>query len=178
MDTAVKFNEYKFLGKEFLTYLLYQSNSFSFPEKLRKADIDIKIDSVEIGDSVTIEGGVNGSKETVSIKGVDTGFEEALVAINKGGLIQQLKLKIVFDGVTAEFLLKSDELSVNSLKLDAGDADTENMEGAVIEKAYLTERVAKCVETCFKVFMKDRVSENWANETLPEMKSWVATQAG
>ena len=50
----------------------------------------------------------------------------------------------------------------------------EDLEGAVLEKAYLCEKAVQLTDNLFKKFITLRVSEHWDKEVVPRMRKWIS----
>jgi hypothetical protein len=51
----------------------------------------------------------------------------------------------------------------------------EDLEGVVIEKVYLLEKVIGLVNNLFSQFIKLRVSDTWRNQTVSMIRNWSKT---
>ena len=49
----------------------------------------------------------------------------------------------------------------------------EDLEGAVIEKTYLIEKVVGLVNNLFSHFIKLRISNEWRNQTVFRIRNWA-----
>jgi hypothetical protein len=48
-----------------------------------------------------------------------------------------------------------------------------DIEGMVLEKAYLYEKAIDLVNRLFNIFLKLRSSVEWNQKTVPEIKKWM-----
>lgn len=172
-DIAVAYNRYKFLGNEFLTWLWFmiETDLSSF----RQHDPDLV--SLTVGNRLVLENRRNNAKETVTIKGDNASMEEGLLAITKGAAVTEIHLSYKTGAQTWEFSLKGESLNISNLKLpETGPVETpEDLEGVVIEKAYLLEKVIGLVNNLFSQFIKLRVSDTWRNQTVSRIRNWSAS---
>ena len=53
----------------------------------------------------------------------------------------------------------------------------EDIEGLVIEKAYLLEIVISLLDNLFGRFIRLRVSKRWQEDVVPAMKKWIVAGA-
>jgi hypothetical protein len=51
----------------------------------------------------------------------------------------------------------------------------EDLEGIVIEKAYLVKKVIGLINTLFSHFVKLRLSSNWRNQTVSQIRKWASS---
>ena len=49
----------------------------------------------------------------------------------------------------------------------------EDMEGALLEKIFLYEKVFTLLDSLYNAFIHQRVSEKWDKETVPAIRKWI-----
>ncbi|MCF8023944.1 MAG: hypothetical protein K9K82_00455 [Desulfobacteraceae bacterium] len=176
LDISVAYNRYKFLGHEFLTWLWYMIDTN--PGELKKADSEIE--SLTIGNRIVLENHRHNRDETITIRGDGAGLEEGVIALTKGAKVTEMHLIFRSADLEWRFSIKGESLSLSSLKtpqtakLESG----EDVEGAVLEKIYLTERVANLVHNLYAQFINERVSSDWEKKTIYRIGSWVRGESG
>ncbi|MBU0768197.1 MAG: hypothetical protein KJ687_03770 [Proteobacteria bacterium] len=170
LDIAVAYSRYKFLGNEFLTWLWFmiETDQSSF----RQHDPDLV--ALTVGNRLVLENTRNNAKETVTIKGDNAGMEEGLVALTKGAVVTEIHLSYKTGAQTWEFSLKGESLNISNLKLpETGPVETpDDLEGVVLEKVYLIEKVIVLVNNLFYHFIHLRVSNTWQNQTMSQIRKW------
>lgn len=173
LDIAVAYNRYKFLGNEFLTWLWFMIETDQ--NRLRRYDPDLV--SLSIGSRLVLENTRNNAKETITIKGEDANLEEGLLSLKKGAVVTEIHLSYKSGAQHWQFSLKGESLNISNLKLpETGPVETpEDLEGAVIEKAYLMEKVIGLVNNLFSHFVKLRVSDEWRNQTVSLIRKWASS---
>lgn len=176
IDVATAYNKFSFLGNDFLLWLWYLSSKI--PHMIKDVAGAGRPVEVTFGNSIKVE--VKGSMfpEKLTIQGMDAGFEEAFIALDKGGSIVEanLVLGIENEGCEFRFTLKGEDLSVRSLKsscpVDRGAQ--EDQEGAFIEKQYINSLLFTCLDRLYADFIKRRLSENWSGTYLTGIRKWVS----
>jgi hypothetical protein len=173
LDIAVAYNRYKFLGNEFLTWLWFMIETDQ--NRLRRYDPDLV--SLNIGSRLVLENTRNNAKETITIKGEDANLEEGLLSLKKGAVVTEIHLSYKSSAQHWQFSLKGESLNISNLKMpETGSVETpEDLEGAVIEKAYLMEKVIGLVNNLFSHFVKLRVSDEWRNQTVSLIRKWASS---
>lgn len=173
LDIAVAYNRYKFLGNQFLTWLWFLIETDQ--GRLRKYDTDLV--SLTVGNRLVLENTRNNAKETVTIKGDNASLEEGLVALTKGAVVTEIHLAYKTGAQTWEFSLKGESLNISNLKLpEIGPVETqEDLEGVVLEKVYLIEKVIGLVNNLFTRFIHLRVSNTWQNQTMSLIRKWATS---
>jgi hypothetical protein len=174
LDIAVAYNRYRFLGNEFLTWLWFAIENDS--DSLRRCDPDWV--HLHVGNRMVLENKRANSKENITIKADDAGLEEALLALNKGALITDLHLVYKSGAVEWQFAVKGEGLSFSALKLpQTGLLETgEDLEGILLEKIYLYDKVTDFMDKIYTVFIGLRLSDAWHGQFLPEFKKWLGIQ--
>ena len=173
LDIAVAYNRYKFLGNEFLTWLWFmiETDQSSF----RQHDPDLV--SLTVGNRLVLENTHNNAKETVTIKGDNASLEEGLVALTKGAAVTEIHLSYKTGAQAWKFSLKGESLNISNLKLpETGPVETpDDLEGIVLEKVYLIEKVIGLVNNLFSHFIHLRLSDTWQNQTMPLIRKWATS---
>jgi hypothetical protein len=172
LDIAVAYNRYKFIGNEFLTWLWFVIDT---DQQFLKT-IDDTIDALYVGNRIVIENNINDSREIITIKGDDADLEEGLLSLRKGAVVIELNLVYKTDNQKWKFTLKGESLSFSGLKVpETGPVETaEDIEGIVLEKAYLYEKVINLIDCLFNVFLELRLTVDWDYKTVPKIKKWLA----
>jgi hypothetical protein len=171
LDVAIAYNRYRFLGNEFLTWLWYTLENRS----AQLAKIDADLSALEIGNRMVLENRRSEGVETITIKGDDAGLEEGLLALRKGALVTEMNLIYRSGDNTWQFNIKGESLNLSSFKTPetAGTQTKEDIEGAVLEKIFLYEKVILFIEGAFRHFVRLRISENWDKNNITHIKQWI-----
>ena len=170
LDIAIAYNRYKFLGNDFLTWLWFIIETG--PKQLRQ--LDANLESITVGNRMVLENTRNNAKETITIKGDNAGMEEGRLAIKKGAVVAEIHLSYKTGAQHFEFNLKGESLNISSLKLpETGPVETpEDLEGVVLEKIYLIEKVIALVNRLFGHFVHLRLSNTWENQIAAQIHKW------
>jgi hypothetical protein len=171
LDVAVAYNRYKFIGEEFLTWFWFiiDTNQDIFKT------IDDGFTSLEIGNRIVLENQKKEKKERITIKGDGASLEEGILALKKGALVTELSLIFKSNSQEWRFTVIGESLSLSSLttpKIGSPESP-EELEGFVIEKAFLYDKIIKFLEKTYKNFIKLRISNSWTKEELPLMCKWI-----
>ncbi|MFC1816658.1 hypothetical protein ACFL0M_12160 [Thermodesulfobacteriota bacterium] len=173
LDVAVSYNRYKFIGFEFLTWLWFMMENH--PEILKEADGDFV--SLDIGNRLVLEKTRNKANETITIKGDQAGLEEGVLALKKGAVVTELNLIYKAGSHEWRFSVKGESLNISGLKTpQTGPVEKkEDIEGAVLEKVFLYEKVFDLANSLYKTFIRLRVSNRWEGQVVPRMRGWIAS---
>jgi hypothetical protein len=136
---------------------------------------DATITSLYVGNRIVIENSNNDTKERITIKGDDAGMEEGLLSLRKGAVVIEMNLSYKSENQGWTFTLKGESLSLSSIKIpETGSVESKaDIEGMVLEKAYLYEKSIDLVNQLFILFLKLRTSPEWNLKTVPAMKQWI-----
>lgn len=171
-DVYTSFEQHKFLGCEFLTWLWFLIAN----DQDQLKDSDREPISLDIGSRIVLENFRNEQTETVTIKGDDAGLEEGILALRKGAVVSEISLVYSAAGSREwRFTLKGESFNIMNLKSPAtaaaeSEADTE---GILLEKIWLYEKIVNWADTVFSRFIKLRISTDWNQTTVPHMKKWI-----
>jgi len=173
LDVAVAYNRFKFIGDEFLTWLWFSMEKDS--TSLEKLSPDLL--SIEIGNRIVLENRYQQSVERITIKGEDANFDEGKLALRKGAVVTEMNLCLKSGGQEWRFTIKGESLNISGFKTPfSGPIETaEDVEGAVVEKAYLYDQAIQIVDNLFKSFIKTRVSNDWQDKAVPKIRGWINT---
>ena len=170
LDVAVAYTRYQFLGEEFLTWLWFiiEKNQ----DLIKNFDKDFV--ALKIGNRIVFENRKKESAERVTIKGEGASLEEGVVAIKKGALVSELNMLYKSAELTWQFTLKGESLNISGLSLPSTDSpeSDEDLEGYVLEKIFLYEKVLHVLENLFTHFTQRRVSDSWRDEVALITK-WI-----
>ncbi len=171
LDVSVAYNRFKFLGKEFLTWVWYIMEQDR--ELLQKVMKDPT--SLDIGNRIVLENRINDAVETITIKGDDADLKEGLLALRKGAKVTEINLALTTGGNEWRFSLKGESLAFTGVKTpETGQVETgDDVEGAVLEKVYLYEQIVQFTDSLFKTFLALRISNEWSGTVVPRIKKWI-----
>ena len=171
LDVAVAYNRYQFLGEEFLTWLWYVIEK---DQNLIK-NFDNDFVALEIGNRIVFENRRKESGERITIKGDGASLEEGILTLKKGALVTELNVVYKSAELSWQFTLKGESLNISSLNIpNTGLPESdENLEGFVLEKIFLYDKILNLLENIFTQFVKIRLSNRWQNKMVPEIRNWI-----
>ncbi|MDY6792194.1 MAG: hypothetical protein SWH54_13110 [Thermodesulfobacteriota bacterium] len=174
LDIAFAYSRYKFLGNEFLTWLWFIVEND--PQKLKKIEKDLVF--LNIGNRIVLENKINDAVETITILGDDAGLEEGILSLGKGAVVTEMNLLFKSGDHQWRFTIKGESMNISNLKLPetAMVESGEDIEGRVLEKTYLYEKVTRLIDKLFNEFIKLRVSPKWGESVVPEIRKWIYSE--
>ncbi|MCA1793554.1 MAG: hypothetical protein LC660_06705 [Desulfobacteraceae bacterium] len=174
LDIATAYNKYGFLGNDFLTWLWFMIET---DQDITRAIGSKDPVTLEIGNSLVLENTLGDkSKEKITIKGDRAGLEEGTTALKKGAKVTEMNL-ICKLGEEEEykFTIKGESFNITGLKTPTAgrDGSDDEIEGMVLEKALLLFRVTRVIDTLFFTYLDQRISDDWKNKGLTQMRTWI-----
>ena len=165
LDVAVAYNRYRFLGDEFLTWIWFQMETDDQQQLFRSFDPDLV--ALEIGNRIVLENRRNDAIERITIKGEEANLVEGHLALQKGALVTEISLNFRSADHLWQFSLKGESLNLSNLKTPkiALPESSEDLEGFVLEKAYLYDKILQFIEKTYNYFIKTRVSNQWQSNS-------------
>lgn len=155
------------LGREFLTWLLWKSESASPVIQFNGEPV-----CVLYGGQFTLKA-VSGDVLEMTAKGAEAAYSQVIrFAMENGMLIHSARLKLSL-GSEKEFLftLDAQRMDIRSAKLP--DLLTDDEDDRVQERIFLTERLGEVVQAIFVEFLGVRRSAAWRKEALPQILRWL-----
>ncbi len=174
LDAAVALKRYPFLGREFLTWLwfLTETDADAVAEAAGESVV------VVVGNRITLEKHRGDDVERVAIRGEAAQMEEGLVALRKGALVSEVNLSVEIADQAYSVNVRGADLAVGSLKTPSTGPVriVDEMEGAILEKAGLLEKALQVLDSLFYAFIRLRISDAWAEE-MKKVRRWVSQAA-
>ncbi len=167
MDILDLLNNKEFLGREFLTWLWFRSETqegmFTLDDsKQAVLWFDYKVVLQSDGNAI------------VSCQGENSELTEARHALRDGKKVTQAKIKLIIGDNDWSFTLDSTWLNLRGVKTPRVMLDTkEDPEGLFYEKVFLLDTAVSTVEQLFVQFIKIRISDKWDSKEAPAIRKWI-----
>jgi hypothetical protein len=173
IDVSVSYNRYKFLGEEFLTWLWFVIEE----DAALLSELEPDGAHLTIGNRIVLENRHQNTVESITIKGDDAGLEEGVISLKKGAVVTEMNLSYTSGENQWVFNLKGESLSFSGLKPpETALIDRkEDIEGAVLEKIFLFDKIIHFIDAVFGQFIRLRISNAWQEKVVPRMRAWIAT---
>ncbi|MBI4799701.1 MAG: hypothetical protein HY794_13445 [Desulfarculus sp.] len=168
MDTLALVNEKLFLGQEFLTWLWHASEELGHLDLPGGRQVEVLL-----GGHLVL-GPLQGQEGTrVTVKGREASLAEARRALQRGKLVESLRLGLILDGEEYWLSLDAAHLGIKGLRLPlvAPAQGGEGLEGLALERLALIESAVRAVEELFGLYLAQRLE----CKGLPQdMRAWAA----
>ncbi len=175
-DRLQLLEEKDFIGKEFLTWLWYESE-----RQGGTVDVPGGITlSVGFERFITLDAGRGEARETVTCKGISSGLHEARTGLGLGKKVAKARMRIGRD--ESEWLLTMDgaTMDITSLTARKGlskvmdeEHDDLALEARVMERADMFFRALECMDLLFKKFLEVRLDREAWDAELKHMRRWA-----
>jgi hypothetical protein len=156
-----------FLGREFLTWLLYKS---------RGGDTILEHDKeplTALFNGRMILRGLAGEATEIAVKGTLSPYSELVrLAIDRGLLVHAGRVRLTHGEKVYEVTLDAEFLDFKAGQIPALMSEEED--DRISERLYLAEQLSALVDALIGSFMELRTSDRWKKDTVPAMKRWLA----
>jgi len=169
--------QYRFLGREFLLWLWYLSETA--PEGL--VDIPgVGPVALMVGDKIVLEAGEGEYRSSVAVVGSHSDYREARSGLWEGKLPAEMHLKLARDRLEWQFTLKAATLEVKGLKSSGYQpaAGEEDEEAAFFDQMGQIEEVCDLVDGLYARFIQIRTGPDWNEGELARLRQWVQEGVG
>jgi hypothetical protein len=158
------------IGREFLTWLYYQSDAAAGRIEAGGELFELWIDRKAALEDDSLE-----PASCVSFSGDTFTSDDLKVAIRSGKKLREARFRLEKGENTWCFTLRADRLEVAGLKIDLPGADDidERFHGRIIAISALND----FLDACFARFLDSVLSKKWKSAGHKEFQAWLETQA-
>jgi recombination associated protein RdgC len=169
MQLLEKVRKTEFLGREFLAWLWFRTETERGHFKLGDKSIEIWFDG-----KITLQGENERGLETITCSGESQNMKEARFALAENKEVVQATLILSMDDNQWTFVLDSLWLNFKTFKTPKVIQDKrDDPDGLFYEKMFLIEAAVSAVDDIYAEFIKLRISPEWSGEELPALSRWV-----
>jgi recombination associated protein RdgC len=170
MNVIEKVNETELIGREFLVWLWFRSET---GDGIVDLGDDGQIE-IRFGGKMTLESGMEEAMESVTCSGDHSLLKEARYALTKNKKITNTAIRLIIGDDEYSFTLDAKWMNYRSFKTPrVFQDDKDDPEGLFYEKAGLMEKAITTMDSIFIHFIKLRISPDWKNKELPALIRWV-----
>jgi hypothetical protein len=160
-----------YLGREFLTWLLWRSEAGEPLAELEKTGLTVLF----LG-RVVLKG-ISGDVTELSARGAMAPYSEQVrQALDRGLLVHQARLLLTHGEKAYEVTLDAEFLDVRAAKLPALMSEEEDSRTG--ERLYLAEQLSAMIHTLVEAFIAVRAGRAWSKQVVPAMKEWMRGEEG
>lgn len=163
---------YRFLGREFLTWLWFKSEEN--PNGLVPLPQQDPI-SIEVGERIRLEAGDGEYRESLAVQGSHSEHQEARLGLRQGKTPEELHLKLSRGGLEWRLTLKATTFEVKGLRTNAAlPPEDEDDEARFFDRMAQVEEITDILDGLFANFLRLRLSPAWEGEEVPRLRAWLA----
>jgi len=166
MDLINRINYTRFLGREFLTWLWFRSDTSEGLFKIDDGHIEVWFDQ-----RLTLEAQGDLKEQNVVKAENPTEAEEARTALLTGKLVSEARLRIIKEQKQWTFNVKGDTLGLGGVKLPA--LLSRDDEDALYERFYLMEELTEAFDQLYKSFIALRLDDEAWRAEIGLVRAWV-----
>ncbi|MBI5542940.1 MAG: hypothetical protein HY901_03565 [Deltaproteobacteria bacterium] len=160
-----------YLGREFLTWLLWRSEAGEPLVKYEKDAVTVLC----IGR--TVLRGIAGEVTELSARGAMAPYSVLVrKSLERGLLLHSARLRLTHGEKVYEVTLDADYLDVKSAKLP--ELMSEEEDDRLAERLWLSEQLAGILQALLEEFLRVRAGKRWSKDVVPELKAWMRGEAG
>lgn len=170
MNLIDQARETEFLGREFLTWLWFKSETEG---GLFNLD-DGTVAEFQLDGTLTLTSDSDERRETVICSGENPRLKEARFALSEYKKVTKAKIRLILGDDVWVFTLDSMWMNFSSMKgpkllQDPG----EDPDGMFYEKMAVTGQALAAVDTAYRTFLLLRISEQWEENQIPAISLWI-----
>ncbi|MDD3581190.1 MAG: hypothetical protein PHW74_09235 [Desulfobacca sp.] len=174
LDVIERLWNYRFLGREFLTWLWFKSEDD--PEGTINLPGQPPV-SLEVGEKMRLEVGEGEYFQSLAVQGSHSDHQEARLGLRQGKTPEELHLKITREKLEWPLTLKATTFEVKGLKSNASPAPAdEDDEAHFFDQMAQIEEVTEILDRLFAEFLRLRLGPEWEAGELPRLKAWLAAE--
>ncbi|MCX6116755.1 MAG: hypothetical protein NT027_04380 [Proteobacteria bacterium] len=165
-----------FLGKEFLTWLWFVSESEDCNFKFKNEEFGPLKCLIQIEDKIVLTSKTGLSFDHSIRGGNPSQCDATAAALRHGKSVKELRLGLDIDGIGHfSFTLVGDDLSPRSLELPEvrDDRDEDPLE----QRMYAISALGSALDYLMAKFMDERTGKQWESEKLATIREWIKTRA-
>jgi hypothetical protein len=170
MQLLERVRTYEFLGREFLVWLWFKSETNDGKFSLGKAgDAELWFDG-----RVVLQSEGDSAAEKVICLGENSQLREARFALSERKTITEAMIKLIIGDSEWSFILDSTWMNFKTFKTPRVMQDSEeDPEGLFYEKFSFIEQALSAIDMIYSSFIKLRLSPDWQARELPALFKWI-----
>lgn len=167
MDLLDRIENARFLGREFLVWLWYESEAKEGVLPLPEGEAC----QLWLEEQLTLVVGGLEKAESKLRGSTPSATSEAKEALRRGKLPTKAKIRVDRGPQSWSFIFDADSLGVASVQIPA--LITEDTDERFYERMQLVEELEAILGGLYEQFVKVRTSDAWGHDVVPAMRAWV-----
>jgi len=166
MDLINRINYTRFLGREFLTWLWFRSDTREGLFELQGGPVEVWFDA-----KLTLEAQGDLKEQNVIKAENPTEADEARASLLTGKLVADARLRIIRDQKQWTLNVKGDTLALSGVKIPA--LLSRDDEEQLYERFYLMEELEDLFADLYEQFIRTRLDDDAWRDEVQTIRSWV-----
>jgi len=157
------------LGKDFLTYLCYLSDS-------RNGVFEIAgkgTFQVWLGDKIVLQDEADTPPNSISFVGRDFTADDLKQAIKSGKKVTEAQFRIDKDETSWSFTLRAQRFDIASLRLNTPQFKADDSEARFYSRMLVIEELNEILDGLYYQFLHDVTEKNWETEGYKKFREWI-----
>jgi hypothetical protein len=161
---------YEFLGREFLLWIWFKSETSGGRYSLEK-DIGVEL---WVDRKIVLQKDDDEGSEKVTCTGDNPHLREARFALRENKQVTESRLRLIIEENEYSFALDSAWMNLKSFKSPKVRQDTkDDPEGVFYEKVYFIDQALSTLDKVYHQFIDIRLSPEWKESELPVILKWI-----
>jgi len=166
--------EKAFLGQEFLTWLWWRSEERGGVFRVKGIG-DVQVEFVRF---VTIEGGVDDARESITCRGVRAQLREVKIGLGLGKKVSRARISVNTGRIQWEVTILGNSLDFQGLRVQKGldeedELEGEDLKGVLMERVFLLREITGIIDSIFVEFMGLRSNPSLWSKEKEGLSSWI-----
>jgi len=159
-----------YLGREFLTWLLWKSESGDALATVGKDPVVVLFTG-----RLTLRG-IAGEITELSARGAMAAYSVLVrQSLERGLLLHGARVRITHGEKAYEVTLDADYLDIKSAKLP--ELLSEEEDDRLTERLWLSEQLGAILQALLEEFLRVRGTRKWSKDVVPKLKAWMRGEA-
>ena len=170
MQLIERVRDTEFLGREFLLWLWYNSETRGGTYKMEEGDIELWVDK-----KIVLRHDDDEGTEKITCSGDNPHLKEARFALSENKQVTETQLRLKIEDNEFSFILDSEWMNLKTFKTPKVVQDVDDdPDGIFYEKMFLVEQAISTVDRIFSEFIKLRISPEWNDSVKPALLEWIS----
>lgn len=160
------------LGKDFLTYLCYLSDS-------RNGVFEIAgkgTFQVWLGDKIVLQDEADGLPNSISFSGRNFTADDLKQAIKSGKKVTEAQFRIDKDDTSWSFTLRAQRFDIAGLRMNTAQFKADDSETRFYARMLAIEELDELLDALYYQFLQDITGKNWETEGYKKFREWLYRQ--
>lgn len=157
------------LGKDFLTYLCYLSDSQNGVFEIAGKGTF----QVWLGDKIVLQDDADTPPNSIAISGRDFTAGDLKQAIKSGKKVTEAQFRIDRDETSWSFTLRAQRFDIASLRMNTPKFKADDSDARFYSRMLVIEELNEILDSLYYQFLHDVTEKNWGTEGYNKFREWI-----